>query len=177
MDKGKLILVVGPESSGTKMLATILTKCGLNIQYRSMPHGRDWAFPHRFRAKEVVVIIRNGQITKKSMLDGGRSTTWTVGRNMRQAIHYLAHKPRMLGGTYGDNWHLITYESIIYEREDAIKLLLESLGITVKKETLFEACKDIRNANMKWYGYTNKFRDQRSVEDRLNNKHIDVVEW
>src|SRR5687768_16719457 len=36
------ILVCGPESSGTKVTAYILQKCGAEITHRSYPHAFEW---------------------------------------------------------------------------------------------------------------------------------------
>lgn len=152
------VLLAGPESSGTKMLAAILGQLGADVVHHS-PNYWSWDGyePHRAKSFDaVVVLIRSGETTARSMLDSGHAANFHRARVM-QASALLAIFSTLHSFA---NVHIVTYESLVYE-PGALILLARNIGLNPDLPH-----DEVRNANVKYYGGEEVFRDQREISER-----------
>lgn len=156
------LLVCGPESSGTKMVASLLKQAGADVTHNSPNYRREEdSFPHtgeNFDA--VVIVVRNWLPNVESMIDAGHADSFSQGREM--VINGLSDI--IYGLKYSDLYkrgkvYLVTYESIVHE-PSSINFLCDELLLDFWKIT-----DTIGNGNAKYYG-GDYFRDQRELHER-----------
>lgn len=72
-----VVMVVGPESSGTRLLTGLVSDLGVEAVHRSVPYGPDW-WPDRGDAlvSHVVVIWRDLAATLESQQRNGHLRIW-----------------------------------------------------------------------------------------------------
>lgn len=72
-----VVVVVGPESSGTRLLTELVSDLGVEAIHRSVPYGPDW-WPDRgdVHASHVVVIWRDPATTVESQERHGHLRIW-----------------------------------------------------------------------------------------------------
>lgn len=152
------VLVTGPESSGTKMLSSLLRQAGAEVTHSS-PNYKSEQDHHPHDMKDfdaVVLIVRNGYCNAQSMLDAGHAESekeakWMIGNGLKFILSNH--------GLWTDNLYVVTYESLVHERESIVQLC-ESLNLDVSQTT-----DKIGDGNVKYYG-GDHFRDQRELHER-----------
>ena len=151
------ILVIGPESSGTRMLVGLLRQAGASEVVHSSPMYRreQDEDPHtgdEFDA--VVLVVRHGPCQLRSMVDNGHvdsesraryETAWDI-EDSTAFIQW--HK-----------LHIATYEALVHE-PGALRLLCRDLGLNEEFDH-----DQIGDGNAKWYG-GEWFRDDRPAHVR-----------
>lgn len=157
------VLVLGPESSGTKMVTSLLRRLGVDAIHRSVPYGLEWATMIRDQAwTDVVVVVRHGPVVARSQVEQH------LPRDVEMAQDAIVEALTLIMHDLVRNHvrrHIVTYEAFVLNPEGALQLLTEDMEFEVPYEQLEEACKDVGDANGKWYG-NGDFRDQRVVEER-----------
>ncbi len=151
------ILVTGPESSGTKMVASLLRQAGADVTHSSpkyrIEQGKDLYDGSDFDA--TVLVIRNGYTNALSMVDNGHESNvsmaeWQIADDIYEILESL---------NSFFNVHVVTYEAIVHEPK-AIEVLCKTLGLDHTKIT-----DTIGDGNAKYYG-GKFFRDQRELHKR-----------
>lgn len=157
----KRILVAGPESSGTKMLAELLTRAGADVVHHS-PNYRLWNGDEFHRARDfdkVVIIVRNGFANAKSMVDNHHADSEDRGRVM-QAQGLLS----ILSNLWAfSNVYFTTYEALVHEQPDSVYALIDQMELPLLPLNV-----SIGNGNAKYYG-GDYFRDARDLHERWSH--------
>jgi hypothetical protein len=160
------ILVTGPESSGTKMVAAILIKAGADVVHDT-PR---WCIDDQFQDGEnydyVVLVIRTGYCTARSMCDNQHAYDGSDSDNRRDLTLAYRMVPEALWSILHfikdhTKVRVVTYEALVHETEGALGGLLDDLGLS--KDFDFDP---ICDANAKYYG-GKSFHDDRLLEDRI----------
>lgn len=165
MDK-KRILVTGPESNGTKMVAGLLSRAGADVTHHS-PMYSFWDGKRQFKAWEydaVVLVIRDGYCASRSLVENNHIPLAGVHteRKGRQRARVMQAQSLLLIlsslETFED-FYLVTYDDKPLKPE-RLQYLLDELGLSVDVNI-----SDIGDANEKYYG-GEYFRDQRESYER-----------
>ncbi len=153
------ILVTGPESSGTKLVASLLRQAGADVTHSSpkyrIEQGKDLYDGYGFDA--TVLVIRNGYTNVLSMVDNGHESNvsmaeWQIADDIYEILESLSSF---------FNVHVVTYEAIVHEPK-AIEVLCETLGLDHTKIT-----DTIGDGNSKWYREDGiGFSDRRELHER-----------
>lgn len=163
----RAFIVVGPESSGTRMLTKILMAGGCIgddshfqpfdkvekidgdpiVWRRSVPHnGRDLILADMLRKLPyhevtVVVILRDWHCTELSQVSNKHvSEMETATKNIKDAVKTIFLQIAALGLDYA----VFTYESFLLYPTLTQKFLFQRLGLNE------DNCVNIRNENSKW---------------------------
>lgn len=157
------VLCTGPESSGTKLVASLVRGAGAEVVHSSPSYRRKQnKFPHFAQDFDaVIIVIRNWYTQNHSMVDNGHTTNHARARKLA----FCGLSDILYGLSYGDNpasVYLVTLESLIYEPE-SLRLLLKQLGL---KENPKGCSGAIGNPNAKYYGREPYFRDSRDLHER-----------
>ncbi len=148
------VLVTGAESSGTKLVASLLRSAGGEVvhsspMYRAVHHdGRGF--------DAVVLVVRHGPCRDRSAVGNGHASDRVAARGLGVAgigniLLNLTCGPSMM--------HICTYEALIHE-PGALPALCRDLGLSAKFEH-----EEIGDANAKWYGGS-YFSDDRPLQER-----------
>lgn len=145
-------VVVGPESSGNRLLAAILIRAGCyglasTIQpgddglplhgqspaviVRSYPHGNKWPelrnivpeLRRRGYTTRVLIVVRDSYCVEQSQLSNHHRTLEEIRFNVRSAFH-------LIFGQLADlttDWRLVSLESLF--RPEAVGRLLDAIGL------------------------------------------------
>lgn len=156
------ILVVGPESSGTRMLAAILGKTGHEIIHSSpafrmfMDDGNGQPVKYFNEYDKVVLIIRNGVWNEQSMQLRGRAVKEPRAQIAEDILDVLIDFRR-----WGVPVIIQTYESLVYEQDKALWELCNALGIDppIKYD-------QIMNGNEKFWSQSGWPGDDRDLSER-----------
>lgn len=85
---GLVILVTGPESCGTRLLARLVATSGLEVMHRSIPHGDDWVIPN---AEVTLGITRNPMFACMSAVVAGHTDTLEEAQHRhRRALRIMS---------------------------------------------------------------------------------------
>lgn len=157
------VLITGPESSGTKLVASLLRGAGAEVTHSSPNYRREQGkFPHKASDYDaVIIVIRNWYAQNHSMVDAGHTSNLSRARR----LVYQGLSDILYGLSYGaeaTGVYLITLESLIYE-PDSLRQLLRQLGL---KETSSAGGHEIGNPNSKYYNLGSYFRDDRPLHER-----------
>lgn len=122
------VLVVGLESSGTKLLTRLLAPVCDSV-HRSVPYGDDWwADPGPVEA--AVVIVRSWAPTAASQQARGHVEKWTgltVADKLRHSLPLLVYEVDRLDVP----WTLVTYEELTANPARALTGVCQALGLPV----------------------------------------------
>lgn len=132
------VSVLGPESTGTKLMVRVLAAAGAETQHRSFPYGypgsvmeeRRW--PERevegFWPHAVVVMQRDWWAASRSQVAEGYVANETEAfANIRGAIGRISDLCRSLHVPY----YVISYESLVQRPVMVISNLCDALGLPV----------------------------------------------
>lgn len=131
------VICCGPESSGTRLLTTIVEAMGLDAVHRSMPHGEQWWNAGEFADARFVVIVRRIDATTKSAV---------AARHVRSAEQHRLEWSRAintLAAIRGAYW--ICYEALAASPQIQIANLAAWLGVETPREL-----PNIVDGNAKW---------------------------
>lgn len=151
------ILVTGPESSGTKMVAALLRQAGAKIVHSS-PNYRYYSGEPAHRSEgfdAVVLVMRDGYANVNSMIENGHAQAPGAARMMivRGLLWILSNLREW------EKVHVTTYEALT-TRPGALAALCRELGLPEEFEH-----DEIGDGNAKYYGGA-FFRDDRELHDR-----------
>lgn len=151
------VLVTGPESSGTRLTASLLRAAGANVVHSS-PHyrvrmGEELHDGAAFDA--VVVVVRMGHANARSMVDNEHAADLAVARSMVPGgIHMILEALASF-----DTCHIVTYEALVHE-PGALRALCRDLDLAEEFEH-----EPVGAGNSKYFG-GEFFRDVRDLEER-----------
>lgn len=134
------VLVTGPEASGTRLLARLLST-GAEVTHRSMPHGGDW-WNYEDIYDHVVVILRDEHVTALSAVKAGHVSSYDQGRTHRE----LAEAKLLKDISRYKIPIVVRYEELIENPQDILDGLGEAIG------TVFSLSEDIYNGNAPYMG-------------------------
>jgi hypothetical protein len=155
------VLVTGPESSGTRLVASMLVRAGASVEHHTPRPciGKRAYLTDTYDA--VVLVVRNGYATKHSMVKNHHATDGRneddlclAGRMIPEALLDI-----LMSLDNPEKLYLLTYESVVHN--DALYALCGDLGLSVDFE-----CDPIGDANAKYFGSGPYFTDHRSLERR-----------
>lgn len=152
------VLVTGAESSGTKLVAALLSSRGVETVHRSMPAGVEWLLPDG-PWDAICVCHRHGPLTARSQTYSGHSDTETEAFAKITRGYGLVYAYAQVCGCLVVP---VTYEALVYEQDDAIGVLLDALGLERSASHV-----RIGNANAKYYG-REAFSDESTVEEMVS---------
>lgn len=154
------ILCTGAESSGTKLVTSLLRQAGAEVDHSSPNYRREQnQFPHTMRDYgAVVIVVRNWYTNAKSMIDAGHTH---IGTEHARELMYYGLSDILYGLRYGfhNKIYFVTYESLVHE-PFSLEVLCEELGLDYTKIT-----DTVGDGNAKYYG-GEFFRDQRELHER-----------
>lgn len=134
------ILVAGPESSGTRLLARLVANLGVEVLHKSMPHGPDWPDVNALDCDRAVFILRDWHATLESQKNAGHLNYWPLHDpedRLRTSIAkmFVFEKPYVL----------VTYEGLVKRPVATLYWIADWLG--VPRQPLPE---DVFDGNDKW---------------------------
>lgn len=140
-----MVVVTGPESSGTRLLAGIVRDVlGVEAWHHSMPHGDagpngdGWWLPEEFPDARFVIIVRRPDVTGPSAVFHSHVPTLAQHREeWQRAISVLASIP---------DAYWMSYEALVANPVVQISSLAHWLGTTLDPEKLPE----ITDRNDRW---------------------------
>lgn len=135
-----VVSVVGPESSGTRLMVALLEDLGVNeVVHRSVPYGRDW-WPDRgdADADAYVLITRDREKTLASQKRAGHLNYWSPRLSpdekydcaMGVIVRHL-----YVEGTLRSNVFHVQYEDLVDYPQGVMDLLADRLGVERKPVT------------------------------------------
>ena len=179
MSDKRCFLVVGPESSGNRLLASLLVRAGCKgkgatfqpfdktlpneespvVVIRSFPHGDVWLDLEKIIAKlltrgynvVVLVTVRNAVAVIGSQIKRGHSLTEDLAEYQNNRAYAHIYNSLM---NYGVHSFTIPYESIILHPEESVKALLKLLRlpqVTKGRVQVEGISRDIEDQNLKHY--------------------------
>lgn len=152
----KKVLVTGPESSGTKLVAQLMTMAGADVLHFTPRGLRGDVFLDGVDFDAVVVVVRDGYATEQSMVQNSHA------KDLQEAKYMLFDAMQQIYGALEHTeveCHQITYESVLLNN-GAVQRLAEVLGLM--PDFTYDK---IRDANAKYFG-GEYFEDRRSLPDR-----------
>lgn len=135
------MLVTGPESSGTSLVANIFTEAGADVAHRSATYDDGWTTSLGVLAREcdaVVAVFRDPFVTMQSQRAQGAAEP---EEKLRRAYH------RLFGALRGLDvpLYILTYEQLVLNKH-SIKPILRALGLNAGIEI-----EHVRDENYKYY--------------------------
>jgi len=117
-----MLLVTGPESSGTSLVTRMLRAAGGVVAHRSATYPDDWADLPALAAdcEAVIMVYRDPFATMASQIAGGLSPNeaWRKLQDGYRQLAAIAHR----------RVYCLTYEQLVLEPE-SIRPLLTDLGL------------------------------------------------
>lgn len=169
--KARAFLVLGPESSGTRLFTRILIACGCSgsgahkqpfdtelpkasgniVWRRSFPHHQHWPdvslMAHKLRKLEyevvAVVTVRNFYQSELSQVKGHHPKTVTEAHSSMMQAYVMIFSGLTLAKV---PFIVTTYEELILNPDKSIQVLADRLGLSV-----VQPIEDITNQNEKYY--------------------------
>lgn len=155
------ILCVGPESSGTRLMTTILRATGAEVSHSSPAYkpslGGVKYSPYEYDA--VVLVIRNGSWNVRSMQNRKRFRN-TYESPQRQIMLDIWDVLRDLAHDH-INVHIVTYESLVYETEHCLRALCQDLDLPAPV-----GYDEVQNGNEKFWADDAWAGDDRPLHER-----------
>lgn len=125
------IVVTGPESSGTRLMARILETTEADVLHRTMPYKWDPHWPTEddfggFQPDVLLVMLRDEEITARSQLRRGhvpslRHAFENVDAGLRRLARWAA--------VHGVMCLFVSYEKLVADPRSALTFLSSRLGI------------------------------------------------
>jgi LPS sulfotransferase NodH len=162
-------LVLGPESSGTRLMTRILIQAGCLgsddhdqafdqalpaadgrpiVWRRSVPHRREWPdigllvrlLREQGYEPQAVVMARDWYATARSQLDAGHVADIDMAlANLQQAYQHIYQR-------VSHCYVLVTYEGLVQRPIQTLAWLMPMLGLPVPQMRIYDA-------NAKWYKF------------------------
>lgn len=134
------VLVTGPEASGTRLLARLVTNLDVNVVHKSIPHGPDWPDVNALDCSHAVFIVRDWHATLQSQEAIGHLKYWPGYDPEERLRRSIISMFRFWGP-----WTYVTYEGLVARPVATMLWIADWLG--VPRQPLSE---DIFDANDKW---------------------------
>jgi hypothetical protein len=137
------VLVVGQESSGTRLLARLLTPAVAEVVHRSVPYGEQW-WDDPGDVAAAVVIVRSWAAVAPSQQARGHMAVWepmTTQEKLQTSFIHLLLGIIDLGVPYT----VVTYEDLVRDVRQALMGVCAFLGVPTP-----EVMEPVRDENQKW---------------------------
>lgn len=160
------ILVVGPESSGTRMMCAILAKSeGVEVVHSSPAYKEEIEAGYKYFPPDydaAVLIVRNGIWNARSMVERNHFRGDIYGSPAQQIVSDLSDVTGMFSKYPEIPMFVVTYESMVYETRRCIFTLCEALDIPLPLD--YDA---VQNGNEKFWSTNGWGGDNRTLAERL----------
>ena len=144
-----MIVVTGPESTGTRMMSRMLGQAGGIVRHWPLPQGNVARWPPLPSEGDVVIMVRDRRSTICAQIAAGHVVDQEQAeKNVRRAYRTIFEQ------LPGRNWFIVSYESLA--RESALTDLCKALGL------LGVPIDRWQDANAKYYG-GEEWSDHRNV--------------
>lgn len=138
-------LVVGGESTGTRLMAEIVTAMGGQPIHRSFPYGVEHAWPvlAEIEFDSMVIMVRNWEATIRSQLRVGHVTESITGLFNLQSAYTKIFEQIPLDKPY----IVVPYEGLVHDTEQTLRSIAFAIpGLSLN----FRVLPEITNGNEKY---------------------------
>lgn len=130
-DRGPIVVVVGPESSGTRLMTVLVSDLGVQAIHRSVPYGPEW-WPNRGddEATHWLVLSRDREATLLSQKNAGHLQAWTRMKPEEKFDCSVGVMHRHLDHLHDSERFLLDYEDLVADPQVCMDEIAEWLGVS-----------------------------------------------